>query len=180
MRKAIQISSHLANGGAESQTSSAPYQQWVDEDVLWIITPEERAQFMALSTNDERDEFIRQFWQRRDAGMPGVDANSFRGEHYRRLAYANQHFAASMPGWKTDRGRIYIMYGAPYSIEAHVGTAKPYELWHYREIREFAPAKRDPNTSTYQTTIVTRKDVDMKFLDTCGCGEYLLQSPRSN
>ena len=71
----------LANGGAESQTLSAPYQQWVNEDVLWIITPEERAQFMALSTNDERDEFIRQFWQRRDAGMPGVDANSFRGEH---------------------------------------------------------------------------------------------------
>ncbi len=171
----------LANGGAGSQTLSAPYQQWVDEDVLWIITPKERAQFMALSTNDERDEFIRQFWQRRDAGMPGVDANSFRGEHYRRLAYANQHFAASLPGWKTDRGRIYIMYGPPHSIEAHtVGTAKPYELWHYREIREFAPAERDPKTSTYQTTIVTRKDVDMKFLDTCGCGEFLLQSPRSN
>ena len=73
------------------------------------------------------------------------------------------------------------MYGPPHSIEAHtVGTAKPYELWHYREIREFAPAERDPKTSTYQTTIVTRKDVDMKFLDTCRCGEFLLQSPRSN
>ena len=68
----------LANGGAGSQTLSAPYQQWVDEDVLWIITPKERGQFMALSTNDERDEFIRQFWQRRDAGIPGVDANPFR------------------------------------------------------------------------------------------------------
>jgi hypothetical protein len=73
-----------------------------------------------------------------------------------------------------------MMYGAPNSIDAYVGIAKPYELWHYREIREFAPAKRDPNTSNYQTTIVTRKDVDIKFLDTCGCGEFLLESPRSN
>ena len=105
-----------------SHSTDAQYQHWVDEDVLWIIAPEERAAFLKLSTDEERDEFIRQFWQRRDAGAPG--GKNVRAEHYRRVAYANQHFAAGVPGWKTDRGRIYIMYGPPNSIEAHpVGVA---------------------------------------------------------
>jgi GWxTD domain-containing protein len=157
-----------------SHPTDAQYQHWVDEDVLWIIGPQERAAFLRLSNDEERDEFIRQFWQRRSAGAPGGD--NVRAEHYRRLAYANQHFAAGIPGWKTDRGRIYIMYGPPNSIEAHpVGVASPYEVWHYREIKEFGPAEHVPGTLNYKTTIVTRKDVDMKFVDVCHCGEFQLQ-----
>jgi GWxTD domain-containing protein len=161
-------------GNGVSQSTNAEYQHWVDEDVLWIIAPEERAAFLKLSTDQERDEFIRQFWQRRDAGAPG--GSNVRAEHYRRLAYANQHFASGVPGWKTDRGRIYIMYGAPNSIEAHPGgVAQPYEVWHYREIKDFGAGERDPGTLDYKTTVVTRKDVDMKFVDACRCGEYQLQ-----
>jgi GWxTD domain-containing protein len=157
-----------------SHSTDAQYQHWVDEDVLWIIAPEERAAFLKLSTDEERDEFIRQFWQRRDAGAPGGD--NVRAEHYRRLAYANQHFAAGVPGWKTDRGRIYITYGPPNSIEAHaVGVAQPYEVWHYREIKEFGQAEHEQGSPAYKTTVVTRKDVDMKFVDACHCGEFQLQ-----
>jgi GWxTD domain-containing protein len=160
------------------KSTGAQYQHWVDEDVLWIIAPEERAAFLKLSTNEERDEFIRQFWQRRDAGAPaGINV---RAEHYRRLAYANQHFAAGLPGWKTDRGRIYIMYGPPNSIDAYpVGVPQPYELWHYREIKEFGPAEQEQGTQNYKTTIVTRKDIDMKFVDACHCGEFRLQAARN-
>jgi GWxTD domain-containing protein len=161
-------------GNGVSHSNNAQYQHWMDEDVLWIIAPEERAAFLKLSTDEERDEFIRQFWQRRNAGAPAGD--NVRAEHYRRLAYANQHCAAGSPGWKTDRGRIYIMYGPPNSIEAHpVGVAPPYELWHYQEIKEFGQAEREPGTPNYKTTIVTRKDVDMKFVDACRCGEFHLQ-----
>jgi GWxTD domain-containing protein len=165
-------------GSGASHSTDAQYQHWVDEDVLWIIAPPERAAFLKLSTGEERDEFIRQFWQRRQAQAPaGIDV---RAEHYRRVAYANRHFAAAMPGWKTDRGRIYIMYGSPNSIEAHpVGVALPYELWHYREIEEFGPVEQKQGTSGYKTTIVTRNNVDMKFVDTCHCGEYELQ-PQGN
>jgi GWxTD domain-containing protein len=161
-----------------SHPTDAQYQHWVDEDVLWIIGPQERAAFLRLSNDEERDEFIRQFWQRRSAGAPGGD--NVRAEHYRRLAYANQHFAAGIPGWKTDRGRIYIMYGPPNSIEAHpAGVAQPYEVWHYREIKEFGPAEQVTGTLNYKTTIVTRKDVDMKFADLCHCGEFQLQPVRN-
>ena len=165
-------------GDGVPHSTDAQYQRWVDEDVLWIIAPEERAAYLKLSTGEERDEFIRQFWQRRDAGAPG--GNDVRAEHYRRVAYANQHFAAGVPGWKTDRGRIYIMYGPPNSIEAHsVGVAQPYELWHYREIKEFGQAEQVQGTPNYKTTIVTRKDVDMKFVDACRCGEFQLQPARN-
>ncbi len=165
-------------GNEASHSTDAQYQHWVNEDVLWIIAPEERAAFLKLPTGEERDEFIRQFWQRRDAGAPaGVNV---RAEHYRRVAYANQHFAAGMPGWKTDRGKIYIMYGPPNSIEAHpVGVAQPYELWHYREIKEFGPAEQEQGTPNDKTTIVTRKNVDMKFVDACHCGEFQLQPVRN-
>jgi GWxTD domain-containing protein len=166
------------NSAGASHSTDAQYQHWVDEDVLWIIAPEERAAFLKLSTDEERDELIRQFWQRRDAGAPaGINV---RAEHYRRLAYANQHFATGNPGWKSDRGRIYIMYGPPNSIEAHsVGVAQPYEVWHYREIKEFGPAEQEQGTPNYKTTLVTRKDVDMKFVDACHCGEFRLQPARN-
>jgi GWxTD domain-containing protein len=165
------------DGQSSIKSTNAQYQQWVDEDVHWIMAPEERAAFLKLSTDEERDEFIREFWQRRDAGAPaGINV---RAEHYRRLAYANQHFAAGLPGWKTDRGRIYIMYGPPNSIAAFpVGVPQPYELWHYREIKD-GPAEQEQGKQNYKTTIVTRKDVDMKFVDACHCGEFQLQPPRN-
>jgi GWxTD domain-containing protein len=144
-----------------SQSSNPAYQSWLNEDVLWIITPEERAAFTHLSSDPERDEFIRQFWVRRDTGSAGAGENSARREHYRRIAYSNEHFtAAGTPGWKSDRGRIYIMYGPPNSIEAHpdggATIGRPYEAWHYKE------------------TTSTKKDVDIRFVDACNCGNYQL------
>src|SRR5437667_3356395 len=130
-----------------------PYARWLEEDVVYAITPQERAAFLGLSTDAQRDQFIEQFWQRRDP-TPGTRENEFRDEHYRRIAYANEHFASSLPGpaglgWRTDRGRIYIMYGKPDEIESHPsggthdrpieeggGTTStfPFEIWRYRYI----------------------------------------------
>ncbi len=90
---------------------SKTYKKWLNEDVVWIITDQERAAFKQLSNDEERDNFIEAFWQRRDP-TPDTEENEYKEEHYRRIAYANEHFAAGIPGWKSDRGRIYIMYGA--------------------------------------------------------------------
>src|SRR5262249_18268117 len=104
------------------------YEKWANEDVTYIITDDERAVFSKLRTPEERDAFIEQFWVRRSANGKGDDA---REEHYRRVAYANDKFASGIPGWKTDRGRVYIMFGAPVEIEDHSGGEsyyrKPYE-----------------------------------------------------
>ena len=86
------------------------YKKWLNEDVLYIISAEERSAFLHLQTNEEREQFIEQFWQRRNPD-PDSAENSFKEEHYRRIAYANEHYASGIPGWKTDRGRIYIMWG---------------------------------------------------------------------
>jgi GWxTD domain-containing protein len=126
----------------------SPYQQWVKEDVVYIITDLERQAFNALTTDAERKMFIIQFWERRNP-TPDASTNPFKEEHYRRIAYANDHFPESVPGWKTDRGRIYIQYGPPNEIESHPagGTYKrpekdgggevqtyPFEQWRYRWI----------------------------------------------
>jgi len=95
-----------------------PYKQWLNEDVIYIISPEERQSFLQLATNEEREQFIEQFWLRRSAN-PDLPDNDFKEEHYRRIAYANEHYASGIPGWKTDRGRMYIMWGPPDEIEAH-------------------------------------------------------------
>ena len=95
-----------------------PYSKWVNEDVAYIISDEERAAFKSLQSDPEREHFIEQFWLRRDP-TPGTPENEFKEEHYRRIAYANDHFAAAIPGWKTDRGRIYITYGPPDEKESH-------------------------------------------------------------
>src|SRR5678809_536155 len=97
---------------------SKTYKKWLDEDVRWIITDEEQKAFKLLSNDEERDQFIEAFWQRRDP-TPDTIENEFKEEHYRRMAYANEHFAAGIPGWKTDRGRIYVMYGPADEIESH-------------------------------------------------------------
>src|SRR5712691_599474 len=88
------------------------YNKWLNEDVVYIITDEEKAVFKKLTTHEEREKFIEQFWLRRDPSA-GTMENEFKEEHYRRIAYANERFASGLPGWKTDRGRIYIMFGKP-------------------------------------------------------------------
>jgi len=106
-----------------------PYQKWLNEDVVYIITNRERAAFQGLATDEEREHFIEQFWLRRDP-TPGTPENEFKQEHYRRIAYANEHFSTGIPGWKTDRGRIYIIYGPPDEIDNHPDMQR----WQYRLI----------------------------------------------
>ena len=117
--------------------TATPYNKWVTEDVAYIISNEERAAYKNLQSNPEREHFIEQFWLRRDP-TPGTPENEFKEEHYRRIAYANDHFAAAIPGWKTDRGRIYITYGPPDEKETHPSGSEaqpyPYEQWLYHFI----------------------------------------------
>jgi GWxTD domain-containing protein len=144
------------------------YRKWLDEDVRWIITDEERKAFMQLSNDEERDKFIEAFWDRRNPN-PDSEDNEFKDEHYRRIEYANEHFAAGIPGWKTDRGRIYIVYGPPDEIENHDGggtyerpmeegggetNTYPFEDWRYRYIEGIG------------------QEVIIEFVDTCMCGEF--------
>ena len=115
---------------------AAPYKKWVDEDVVYIIAPQERAAFEKLTTEQEREKFIEQFWLRRDP-TPGTTENEFKEEHYRRIAYANERFPSSKPGWKTDRGRIYIQWGPPDEIDSHPSggaDGAPFEAWRYRYV----------------------------------------------
>ncbi|HXJ88266.1 MAG TPA: GWxTD domain-containing protein [Candidatus Binatia bacterium] len=157
------------------QELSKPYKKWLDEDVTYIITDEERAAFKQLSNDEERDNFIEAFWQRRDP-TPDTEENEFKEEHYQRIAYANEHFAAGVPGWRTDRGRIYIVFGKPDEIESHPsggtyerpmdeggGTTStfPFEQWRYRYIEEIG------------------QEVIIEFVDTCMCGEYHMTMDRS-
>lgn len=151
------------------------YKKWLDEDVRYIITDEERSAFKQLSNDEERDQFIEQFWLRRDP-TPDTVENEFKEEHYARIAYANEHFAAGIPGWKTDRGRIYIVYGKPDEIDAHPsggtydrpqeeggGTTStyPFEDWRYRYIEGIG------------------NEVEIEFVDTCMCGDYHMTMDRS-
>jgi len=125
-----------------------PYRKWLNEDVAYIITDEERAAFKRLQTDEEREQFIEQFWLRRDPTPDSIE-NEFKEEHYRRIAYANERFASGIPGWKTDRGRIYITYGPPDEIEDHSSggfyerppeegggetSTFPFQQWRYRYI----------------------------------------------
>jgi GWxTD domain-containing protein len=163
------------NSKALKQELSKPYKKWLDEDVVYIITDEERAAFKQLSNDEERDNFIEAFWQRRDP-TPDTEENEFKEEHYQRIAYANEHFAAGVPGWKTDRGRMYIVFGKPDEIESHPsgGTYErpmdegggetstfPFEDWRYRYIEGIG------------------QEVIIEFVDSCMCGEYHMTMDRS-
>src|SRR6266850_5009496 len=149
--------------------------KWLNQDVLWIITDEERKAFTMLSNDEERENFIESFWQRRDP-TPDTAENEFKEEHYRRIAYANEHFPAGIPGWKTDRGRIYIVFGPPDEIESHPsgGTYQrpmeegggststfPFEQWRYRYIEDIG------------------QEVIIEFVDSCMCGDYHMTIDRS-
>jgi GWxTD domain-containing protein len=164
-----------ANAKALKQELGKTYKKWLDEDVRWIITDEERSAFKQLSNDEERDQFIEAFWARRDP-TPDTPENEFKEEHYRRIAYANEHFAAGIPGWKTDRGRIYVMYGAADEIESHPsgGTYQrpmeegggststyPFETWRYRYLDDVG------------------QEVIIEFVDTCMCGDYHMTMDRS-
>ena len=125
-----------------------PYKKWLNEDVAYIISDEEKQAWKRLATDDERQQFIEQFWLRRDP-TPDTEENEFKEEHYRRIAYANEHYASGIPGWKTDRGRIYIMYGPADEIDDHSSggsyerpmeegggetSTYPFQTWRYRYI----------------------------------------------
>jgi GWxTD domain-containing protein len=154
------------------QELGGTYKKWLNEDVRWIITPEELTAFKALSNDEERDAFIENFWQRRDP-TPDTEENEFKEEHYRRIAYANEHFASGRAGWRTDRGRIYIVFGPPDEIESHPSggtynrpmeegggetSTYPFERWRYRYLEGL-------NSSNKQ-------EVWIEFVDTCMCADY--------
>jgi GWxTD domain-containing protein len=151
------------------------YKKWLDEDVRWIITDQEAKTFKSLSNDEERDSFIEQFWQRRNPN-PDSNDNEYRDQYYARIAYANEHFAAGMPGWMTDRGHIYIAYGKADSVDSHPSGGSyerpmdegggetstfPFEVWHYRYLEGIGD------------------NIDIEFVDTCMCGEYKATIDRS-
>jgi GWxTD domain-containing protein len=122
---------------AQAQTASTPWEKWVKEDVVYIIQDDERRAFNNLTTDEEREKFVEQFWLRRDP-TPGTAENEFKEEHYRRINFVNSRFASpTMPGWKTDRGRIYISFGPPEEIDSHTScsaSTPAYDEWRYRWI----------------------------------------------
>jgi GWxTD domain-containing protein len=144
------------------------YRQWLTEDVTYIISPDERNAFLQLDTNEEREQFIEQFWLRR-SNNPDLPDNDFKEEHYRRIAYANEHYASGIPGWRTDRGRMYIMWGPADEVESHPtgGTydrpmaegggstsTYPWETWRWRYLEGIG------------------ENVILEFVDPSGSGEY--------
>jgi GWxTD domain-containing protein len=154
---------------------SRVYKKWLNVDVVWIITDQERAAFKQLSNDEERDNFIEAFWQRRDP-TPDTEENEYKEEHYRRIAYANEHFAAGIPGWKSDRGRIYIMYGPADEVDTHPSggtysrpmeegggetSTYPFEDWRYRYLEGIG------------------QEVIVEFVDSCMCGDYHMTLDRS-
>ncbi len=148
------LNKQAAKSHPESQRSVPNYTAWLDQDVNWIITKEERASFKRLKTDEERGQFIEQFWIRRDP-TPETLLNEFKQEHYRRMLYANEHFAtADSPGWKTDRGRIYIVYGKPDEVTAEDGKDERSETWEYRYIDGIG------------------QTICIRFVDRCRCGEF--------
>ena len=151
------------------------WKKWLDQDVVWIITDQEQQAFKQLRNDEERENFVENFWLRRNPN-PDSPENEYKDEHYRRIAYANEHFAAGKPGWKTDRGHVYIAYGKPDSIDSHPsggtyqrpmeeggGTTStfPFEVWHYRYIEGISD------------------NIDLEFVDTCQCNDYHLTIDRS-
>jgi len=146
------------------------FKKWLTQDVVYIITDDEKAVFQKLTTPEEKEQFIEQFWARRDPDARTA-ANAFKEEHYRRIAYANEHFTSGDPGWMTDRGRIYILHGPPDGKESRptggvyarpieegggITQVHPYEKWRYRYIEGLGP------------------DVELEFVDPTGTGEFRL------
>ncbi len=150
------------------------YKDWLNKDVRYIITKEEKKAFEQLKTDEERENFIENFWRRRDPN-PDTEENEYREEYYERIAYANERFASGIPGWMTDRGRIYITWGKPDSVESYPTggyydrptyegggstTTYPYEVWFYRHLDNVGDG------------------IEIEFVDPTGTGEYrIARSP---
>ncbi|HYP51165.1 MAG TPA: GWxTD domain-containing protein, partial [Pyrinomonadaceae bacterium] len=150
------------------------YKEWLEKDVAYIITKEETKAFKQLATDEEREKFIENFWLRRDPD-PDTEENEYREEYYERIAYANEHFTSGIPGWKTDRGRTYIAWGKPDSIESHPSggsydrpsyegggstSTYPFEVWFYRHLDGIGDG------------------IEIEFVDPTGTGEYrIARSP---
>jgi GWxTD domain-containing protein len=175
LKRPVSEQQRKAQAKALHKELSKTYKKWLDEDVRWIITGEEEQAFKQLSNDEERDQFIEQFWLRRDP-TPDTVENEYKEEHYRRIAYANEHFAAGVPGWRTDRGRMYIMYGPADEIESHPSggsyerpieegggntSTYPFEKWRYRYLEGIG------------------QEIEIEFVDTCMCGEYHMTMDRS-
>jgi len=160
---------------AVKQEMGNEYKKWLTQDVTWIISDEEVRAFKSLANDEERDAFIEEFWRRRNPN-PDSRENEFKDEHYARIAYANEHFAAGKPGWMTDRGHIYIAFGKPDSIDSHPSGGNyerpmeegggststfPFEIWHYRYLEGIG------------------ENIDIEFVDTCMCNDYHATIDRS-
>jgi len=175
LKRPVPEKQRKANAKALKIELSKTYRKWLDEDVRWIITDQEKSAFMQLSNDEERDQFIEAFWQRRDP-TPDTEENEFKEEHYRRIAYANEHYAAGIPGWKTDRGRTYIVFGPADEIDSHPSGGSyerpmeegggetstfPFETWRYRYLEGIG------------------QEVMIEFVDSCMCGDYHMTMDRS-
>jgi len=175
LKRPVPEKQRKANAKALKIELSKTYRKWLDEDVRWIITDQEKSAFMQLSNDEERDQFIEAFWQRRDP-TPDTEENEFKEEHYRRIAYANEHYAAGIPGWKTDRGRTYIVFGPADEIDSHPSGGSyerpmeegggetstfPFETWRYRYLEGIG------------------QEVIIEFVDSCMCGDYHMTMDRS-
>jgi GWxTD domain-containing protein len=175
LKRPIGDKEKIAQQKALRQELKGQYKTWVDQDVRWIITDQELQAFKSLGNDEERDQFIENFWLRRNPN-PDSPENEYREEHYARIAYANEHFAAGKPGWKTDRGHIYIAFGKPDNIDSHPSGGSyerpmeegggntstfPFEIWHYRYLEGIGD------------------NIDIEFVDSCMCGDYHMTIDRS-
>jgi GWxTD domain-containing protein len=175
LKRPISEKQKKENAKALKQELSKTYKKWLDQDVVYIISDEERKAFKQLSNDEERDQFIEAFWQRRDP-TPDTEENEFKEEHYRRIEYANEHFAAGIPGWKSDRGQMYIKFGPADEIESHPSggtydrpmeegggstSTFPFEQWRYRYLEGVG------------------QEVIIEFVDSCMCGDYHMTIDRS-
>jgi GWxTD domain-containing protein len=175
LKRPIEEKRRRENAKSLKHELSREHDKWLKEDVHWIITDDEKKAFMQLSNDEERDKFIESFWDRRNPD-PDSEDNEFKDEHYRRIEYANEHFPAGKPGWMTDRGRIYIVYGPPDEIESHPSggsyqrpqeegggntSTYPFEDWRYRYIEGIG------------------QEVIVEFVDDCMCGAYEMTMDRS-
>jgi len=154
---------------------ATPYKKWLSEDVIYIITDSERKAFLQLQTNEEREQFIEEFWQRRNPDPDSVD-NPVKEEHYRRIAYTNEHYASGVAGWRTDRGRIYIMYGKPDDLESHTQG----ETWN----RPLDQGGGQTQTYAYEDWTYhyiegIGENVELEFVDPSGTGEFRLTTDPS-
>ena len=163
-----QVEDPLTKSRKTTEEISKIYENWLSKDVRYIITKEEKRAFKSLKTDEERENFIENFWRRRDPN-PDTEENEYREEYYERIAYSNEHFTSGKPGWMTDRGRIYITWGKPDGVESHpmggsynrpsyegggTTTTYPFEIWFYRHLDGVGSG------------------IEIEFVDPTGSGEY--------